>query len=237
VSSRVREIGSLSRAMNRARDAIHTFALYVPREFVREGIRSGSFSGRAASRNEVTALFTDIYDFTTISEAHAPEQVVAMLSGYFDIFAEAVSAHDGSIIQFLGDSVFAMWNAPVADEEHAADACRCALAVEQALAGFNEKQRLEGLPEFRTRFGIHTGQAVVGSVGAADRLQYTAMGDTINVASRLEGMNKQYGTTIIASDAVYSRCADVIRFRPLGTAQAKGRAVAIALYEVTGVIS
>lgn len=232
VSSHVSEISTLGGAMNRARDAIFTFALYVPRELVRKGIESGQFSGRAAWRQEVTALFTDIYDFTTLSEQHAPEEVVAMLSEYFDIFSEVVDAHGGTIIQFLGDSVFAMWNAPAQDERHAENACRCALAVEARLQAFNAAQREKGLPEFRTRFGIHTGTAVVGSVGAKERLQYTAMGDTVNVASRLEGMNKNYGTTIMASGAVVAQASDAITFRPLGTAQAKGRTTALEIYEV-----
>ena len=232
VPSHVREISTLGTAMNRARDAIFTFALYVPREVVRKGIESGNFAGRSAWRQEVTALFTDIYDFTTISERHSPEEVVAMLSEYFDIFSDTVSAHGGTIIQFLGDSVFAMWNAPLADTKHAEHACRCALAVEERLQEYNEKQRTKGLPEFRTRYGIHTGTAVVGSVGARERLQYTAMGDTVNVASRLEGINKTYGTTIFASGAVVGLCSDVIRFRPLGSTQAKGRTAALEIYEV-----
>ncbi len=237
IPTRVSEIRSLGSAMNRARDAIHNFALYVPREFVRHGIESGEFSGRSARREQVTAMFTDIYDFTTISEQSAPEDVVAMLSVYFDIFSEVVNAHDGTIIQFLGDSVFAMWNAPVADERHAEHACRCALAVEERLSRHNAEQRAKGLPEFRTRYGIHTGLALVGSVGAEQRLQYTAMGDTINLASRLEGINKQYGTSILASEATMELCRDAIRFRPLGTTTAKGRAAPVQLFEVTGVLA
>jgi adenylate cyclase len=234
VSSGITEISALSRAMNRARDAIFTFALFVPRELVRKGMESGTFSSRSAARQQVTALFTDIYDFTTISEQYAPEDVVAMLSAYFDLLNQAVSAHEGTIIQFLGDSIFAMWNAPGSDENHAENACLSALAMKAALADFNDDNRRKGLPEFRTRFGIHTGVAVVGNVGAADRLQYTAMGDTINVASRLEGMNKTYGTTILASGEVKARCSERILFRPLGQGQAKGRSLEIELYEVTG---
>lgn len=232
VPSRVREIHMLSGAMRQAREAIFTFALYVPKELVRKGIESGEFSRRTATRHEVTAIFTDIYDFTTISERNSPEAVVTMLSDYFDILNRKVNEHNGTIIQFLGDSIFAMWNAPVPDENHAENACRSALAMRDALDQFNASQRSKGLPEFRTRFGIHTGDAVVGSVGAVDRLQYTAMGDTINVASRLEGMNKEHGTTILASREVYERCHGAILFRPLGEGHAKGRKEEIDLYEV-----
>jgi len=235
VPTRVSEIATLGGAMNRARDAIFTFALYVPKEVVRRAMASGDFAGRTARRQEVTAIFTDIYDFTTISEQHSPEDVVGMLSEYFDILNSTVNAHGGTIIQFLGDSIFAMWNAPAPDPDHAEHACRGALAMKERLDVFNETQRSSGLPEFRTRFGIHTGTAVVGSVGAKDRLQYTAMGDSINVASRLEGMNKGYGTFILASGAVVAQCHDRSRFRPLGEGQAKGRATALDLYEVIGV--
>ena len=233
--SSVREISALSGAMNRARDAIFTFALYVPRELVRKGMESGAFSGRTATRQEVTAVFTDIYDFTTISERYPPEDVVTMLSVYFDVLNQAVRDNHGTIIQFLGDSIFAMWNAPAADEHHVENACRAALAMRQALDEFNALQRFKGLPEFRTRIGIQTGAAVVGSVGAADRLQYTAMGDTINVASRLEGMNKAYGTTILTSAEVRARAAGTIKFRPLGRGKAKGRELAIELFEVVDI--
>lgn len=233
--SDIREISALSRAMNRARDAIFTFALYVPRELVRKGMESGAFSGRTATRQEVTAAFTDIYDFTAISEHYPPEDVVTMLSVYFDVLNQAVRDNQGTIIQFLGDSVFAMWNAPANDEHHVENACRAALAMRQALDEFNALQRFKGLPEFRTRIGIQTGTAVVGSVGAADRLQYTAMGDTINVASRLEGMNKTYGTTILTTAEVRARAGTAIKFRPLGRGKAKGREVSIELFEVVDV--
>ncbi|HUH48666.1 MAG TPA: adenylate/guanylate cyclase domain-containing protein [Mycoplana sp.] len=235
VPTRVNEIATLGSAMNKARDAIFTFGLYVPKELVRKGMESGEFSGRNARRQEMTAIFTDIYDFTSISEKHSPEEVVNMLSEYFDILNATVNEHGGTIIQFMGDSIFAMWNAPAPDLNHAENACRAALAMKDRLDVFNDRQRSRGLPEFRTRFGIHTGPAVVGSVGANDRLQYTAMGDSINVASRLEGMNKTYSTSILASSSVVSQCQDTILFRPLGQAKAKGRSTALVVFEVIGV--
>lgn len=232
VRSRVKEISALAAAMTTARTTIGTFGLYVPKELVRRIIEAGQFTGRGAKREDVTALFTDIYGFTTISEHHAPEDVLAMLSDYFDIFSETIAEYEGAIIQFLGDSVFAMWNVPLADPEHTLHACECALALEAKLEAFNSAKRAVGLPEFRTRFGVHTGTAVVGSVGAKARLQYTGMGDTVNVASRLEGINKDFNTTILVSDAVRARCGNKLVFRPLGRHKLKGRDDEMEIFEL-----
>lgn len=231
------EINMLSHALDASRDAISTFALYVPRELVRRIVNAGQAEADRGQRQEVTILFTDIKDFTTISEQQAPEEVVAMLSSYFEICNQTVEAHHGVIIQYLGDSIYAMWNAPTPDPSHADDACRCALALHQALDAFNDNQRRAGLPVLVTRFGLHTGEAVVGSVGAQARRQYTAMGDTVNVASRLEGMNKLFGTAVLASRALRDRAtAGLFTFRPLGAAQAKGRAEEIEIFELAGLV-
>jgi adenylate cyclase len=230
--SRIKEINSLAGAIAIARDAIRTFALYVPRELVRKIIASSQRLAGAAIRQEVTVLFTDIRDFTTICEQHRPEHVVAMLSAYFELMNEGVERHHGSIIQFLGDSIYAMWNAPVNDPRQAVHACRCALELAALVKNFNTRQREAGKPEFVTRFGLHIGQAVVGSVGALNRLQYTAMGDTVNVASRLEGINKEFGTTIIVSRAVRDRSSDEFEFRALGLCHAKGRSEKVEIFEL-----
>ena len=233
IDSRIAEINTLANALGSAREAIRTFALYVPRELVRRIVASGQSVAGNAVRQRVTVLFTDIQDFTTISERHSPEDVVAMLSTYFQVMNEIVERNNGVIIQYLGDSIYAMWNAPSADERHVEDGCRCALELKAAIDAFNADNRRDGRPELITRFGLHTGVAVVGSVGARSRLQYTAMGDTINVASRLEGMNKQYRTTILASGAVREVAKDGFSFRPLGTAQAKGRHEEIEIFELS----
>lgn len=230
----IAEINTLSRALASAREAIRTFALYVPRELVRNIVASGQANAGKAVRQEITALFTDIRDFTTISEQHSPEDVVGMLSTYFDLMNPIVERHNGVIVQYLGDSIYAMWNAPVADPTHVDDACRCALELKAAIDAFNEANRQAGRPELVTRFGVHTGEAVVGSVGAQARRQYTAMGDTVNVASRLEGMNKQYGTTILVSGAVRERSDGSFQFRSLGVAKAKGRNEGIEIFELAG---
>ena len=128
-----------------------------------------------------------------------------------------------------------MWNAPTGDIEHVDHGCRCALALKAGVDAFNERNRRAGTPVLITRYGLHTGTAVVGSVGALNRRQYTAMGDTVNVASRLEGLNKEFGTTILVSGAIRERVGQAFAFRPLGAAQAKGRAAAVELVELTGI--
>jgi adenylate cyclase len=234
VPSWIVEINILGHALDAAREAITTFALYVPRELVRRIVSSGQASAGQAMRQEVTIMFTDIRDFTTISEQHSPEEVVDLLSDYFELANATVERHNGVIVQYLGDSVYAMWNAPSPDPSHAADACRCALALQAEVDDYNRKNREAGRPELVTRFGVHSGIAVVGSVGAETRRQYTGMGDTVNVASRLEGMNKQYGTTILVSGAVRDRCEPgAFGFRRLGFAQAKGRTEQLEVFELT----
>lgn len=234
--SLISEINMLSRALSSARDAIRTFAVYVPRELVRQIVASGQAAAGAAVRREVTVLFTDIRDFTTISEQAAPEAVVEMLSAYFETMNAIVERHNGVIVQYLGDSIYAMWNAPTENPDHVEDGCRCVLELKAAIEALNAGNVRNGRPELVTRFGLHTGIAVVGSVGAEDRRQYTAMGDTVNVASRLEGMNKDFGTAILVSAAVRDRVgADNsagVAFRPLGAARAKGRHAEIQVFEL-----
>ena len=230
----ITEINTLAGALSASRHAISQFALYVPREVVRRII---SPEGRAvvkAKRQDVTVLFTDIRDFTTISELNSPENVVDTLSAYFELLNIIAERHGGTVVQYLGDSIFVMWNAPVADARHAENGCRCALAMKAAIDGLNEENRVNGRPVLITRFGLHTGPAVVGSFGAISRQQYTAMGDTINVASRLEGLNKEFGTSILASAAIHNAVGDRFVFRSLGLAQVKGRAEKVDIWEVVG---
>ena len=232
VHSRISEINGLAKGLGLAKEAIRSFALYVPRELVRKIVATSAAVTGGAARAEVTVLFTDIRDFTTICEKTTPEEVVGMLSAYFEALNRAVEDNRGSILQFLGDFICAMWNAPVVDPDHATHACAAALDIAATVERFNALQRAAGRPELWTRVGVHTGPAVVGNVGAASRLQYTAMGDTVNVASRLEGINKEFGTTIIVSSAVEARCRGAFVFRPLGSKQAKGRMEEIEIFEL-----
>ncbi|AHG44442.1 cyclase [Rhizobium leguminosarum bv. trifolii CB782] len=232
----ISEINTLATALVASRHAIGQFALYVPREVVRRIVNPETRTIVRAKRQDVTALFTDIKDFTTISEQHSPEEVVDTLSAYFELLNTIAERHGGTVVQYLGDSIFVMWNAPVDDIRHAEHGCRCALAMKAAIDGLNEANLRNGRPELVTRFGLHTGPAVVGSFGAISRQQYTAMGDTINVASRLEGLNKELNTSILVSAATRAAVADRFTFRPLGLAPVKGRAVKVDIWELVGEI-
>ncbi|WP_436278899.1 adenylate/guanylate cyclase domain-containing protein [Rhizobium leguminosarum] len=230
----ISEINTLASALAASRHAISQFALYVPREVVRRIVNPEGRAVAKAQRQDVTVLFTDIRDFTTISEQHSPEDVVDTLSAYFELLNTIAERHGGTVIQYLGDSIFVMWNAPVPDASHAENGCRCALAMKVAVDDLNELNGQNGRPALVTRFGLHTGPAVVGSFGAISRQQYTAMGDTINVASRLEGLNKEFNTSILVSAAIHNAVADRFGFRPLGLVQVKGRAEKVDLWELVG---
>ncbi|QWW70126.1 adenylate/guanylate cyclase domain-containing protein [Rhizobium sp. WYJ-E13] len=230
----ITEINTLGTALAASRHAISQFALYVPREVVRRIVNPEGRAVAKARRQDVTVLFTDIRDFTTISEQHSPEDVVDTLSAYFEILNTTAERNGGTVVQYLGDSIFVMWNAPVEDVDHAEHGCRCALAMKAAIDDLNEENRANGRPELVTRFGLHTGPAVVGSFGALSRQQYTAMGDTINVASRLEGLNKQYDTSILVSAAIRDAVGERFELRSLGLVQLKGRAEKVDLWELIG---
>lgn len=233
--SRVLEIITLSQTLTAARTSIHTFARYMPREIVRSIVKAGGIASSSGRRQDVTVLFTDIQDFTTICEMNDPEEVVEMLSAYFELLSASVYAHGGAIIQYLGDSIYPSWNAPTPDPDHVDHGCACAIDLVQKIQAFNLAQSRAGKPVFITRLGLHSGKAVVGSVGSSQRLQYTGMGDTVNVASRLEGLNKQFGTTILVSDAVRVRCRRPFHFRPLGEVRVKGRHEGLQVHELLAV--
>ncbi|HEV7317324.1 MAG TPA: adenylate/guanylate cyclase domain-containing protein [Ensifer sp.] len=230
----ITEINTLGGALSASQRAIVQFALYVPREVVRRIIDPEGGAVVKGRRQEVTALFTDIRDFTTISEQHSPEDVVDILSAYFELLNAIAEEHGGTVVQYLGDSIFVIWNAPAEDPRHVENGCRCALAMKAGVERLNEANRQAGRPELFTRFGVHTGPAVVGSFGALSRQQYTAMGDTINVASRLEGLNKDYNTAILVSGNVHQAVAGGFAFRAMGLVQVKGRAAKIDLWELVG---
>jgi adenylate cyclase len=148
---------------------------------------------------------------------------------------EAIVAHGGTVDKFVGDAIMAIWNAPTEDADHVLHACAAALACRAANRKLNEAFEREGWPAYKTRFGLHTGEALVGIVGSSDRMSYTALGATVNLAARLEPLNKEYGTEILVSEAVAERVAVRFDVRPVDAVRPRGFEEAIRVFELVGV--
>ena len=234
VTSRVAEIHELGRVMVVAQRSISSFARFVPKDIV-QGIVDGSISTELHGvRQEVTILFTDVTNFTGIAEAADPDDLMHQTSRHFAALTQAFLAEGGTVDKFIGDSVMVFWNAPHAQSDHVERACRAALSAKAASDALNAQFETEGLPPFTVRFGIHSGEAVVGNVGAAERMNYTALGNSVNLAARLEGLNKEYGTTILVSEAVRERADHRFRFKAIASVIAKGMTMETRVYELVG---
>jgi adenylate cyclase len=232
VASRVAEIDELGNTMALAQRTIWSFARFVPKDIVR-GIIDGSISTELGGvRQEVTILFTDVQNFTGIAEAADPDVLMRQTTRHFTALTEAFLVEGGTVDKFIGDAVMVFWNAPHLQPDHAERACRAALSAKVASETLNAQFEAEGLPPFRIRLGIHVGDAVVGNVGSAERMEYTAQGSSVNLASRLEGLNKEYGTTILVSEAVCKRVEHHFRVKAIASVIAKGMTTETRVYEL-----
>jgi adenylate cyclase len=234
VGSRIREISDLGGTVNLAQRTIWSFARFVPKEIVR-GVMDNSISTELGGvREEITVVFTDVRDFTTIAESAAPDILMHQTSRYFSVLTEAFLAHGGTVDKFIGDAVMVFWNAPNPQPDHVERACRAVLAGRTACDKLNCQFEAEGLKPFFTRFGIHVGEAVVGNLGSTERMNYTALGNTVNLAARLEGLNKQFGTSILVSESVYLRVQHCFQFRAFAAVVAKGMTKETRIFELVG---
>jgi adenylate cyclase len=234
IHSVIAEIEELGRSVFTMRSVVRSFASFIPRQIVRQLIETGSSLSLGGSRREVTVLFTDVADFTAKTERADPSQVMIYTSRYFAALSDEIMLHQGTIDKYIGDAVMAIWNAPADDPDHTANACRAILACLSANDALNKEFRREGWPPYDTRFGLHVGDAVVGNIGSSDRMNYTALGATINLASRLEGLNKNYGTHVLVSAAVRARVGQAFLFRSVDSIRPKGFAEAIEVSELRG---
>ena len=237
VTSRVAEIDELGRTMAVAQRSIWSFARFVPKDIVK-GIIDGSISTElGGTRREVTILFTDVTNFTGIAEAADPDGLMHQTSRHFGALTQAFLAEGGTVDKYIGDSVMVFWNAPHPQLDHVERACRAALAAKAASDALNAQFEAEGLPPFAVRLGIHFGDAVVGNVGSAERMNYTALGNSVNLAARLEGLNKEYGTTILVSEAVRRRVGHCFRFNSVASVIAKGMTTETRVYELVEAVA
>jgi adenylate cyclase len=178
----------------------------------------------------MTFLFTDIANFTTMSESVEAKELGRVLNAYLEAMTEIVQKHGGMVDKFIGDAVVAIFNAPIDLPGHATCAVRCALEMDRFCTDFSVEQNAHGIPLGLTRIGVHTGVAMVGNFGSRTRHNYTASGDAVNTAARLEGLNKHYGTTMSVSGETRDLCGD-IRFRPTASVVLKGKTKAIEVWE------
>jgi adenylate cyclase len=236
VMSRITEIARLSDSIERMREGLEVFGRYVSKNLVQQIMRSPETAGVGGVRREITVMFTDIEGFSLLSEGMEPELLTNRLSRYFDALGTAIEANGGMIDKYIGDSIMAFWNAPEPDPDHIANACRAALQAAAAGNRLSEKWLSRGRPVFRTRFGLHTGPAVVGNVGARERINYTLVGAVANQASRLEGLNKAYGTEILASGEIAGATADRFVWRPIDRVVAVGTTEQHEIHEPLGEI-
>jgi adenylate cyclase len=183
---------------------------------------------------EVTVVFTDLEGFTAMSERLPPEEIRARLSEHFTAMVDALLAEGATLDKFIGDSVMAYFGAPLADANHAAHACAAALAMQRAMAQLTERWESQGLRRVRMRVGINSGRVVAGNMGTASVFNYTVVGDTVNLASRLEGASKAYGTAILAGDGTRASAGDGFVFRELDAIRVQGREQPVAIHELLG---
>jgi adenylate cyclase len=181
---------------------------------------------------EVTVLFADLVDFSTLAENTAPRELIRLLDEYFSAMMDIILAHKGTLDKFIGDAIMAFWGAPLPLSDHAVLACEAALEMQATTHRMQGGWKSQGFPLISARIGLHTGPVIAGNVGSTKRFNYTVMGDTVNLAARLEGANKNYGTEIILSEATRRRLGDAFLVRELDLVQVRGRAQPESLYEL-----
>lgn len=219
----------------RTRDrTVSLFGRFLNPEVVRKIVEHGetveSLSGQT---REITVLFSDIRGFTSLSETKTPDEVVKLLNRYFEHQVEVVWRHGGTLDKFIGDCIMAFWGAPVDDPQHASRAVAAAMEMQENLLAFRQELAAEGsdLSDFDVGIGVHTGAAVVGFIGAKRKLDYTAIGDTVNLASRVEGLTKGIARVLVTKETMQACSNADLTFSLRGLFAVKGRAAEVELYE------
>lgn len=210
------------------------FSQYVNASIVDELITNPANMKLGGQRKQITVFFSDIAGFSTFSENKEPEDLISFLNEYLSAMTKCVFDNRGTLDKYIGDAVMAFWGAPAPIQDHAYQACKTALEMQKVVNELNEKWQAEGQPHILARMGINTGDMVVGNVGGTQRFDYTVMGDNVNLGSRLEGANKEYGTKIMIADTTYEQVKDLFITRELDYLVVKGRTKPIKVYELVG---
>jgi adenylate cyclase len=231
-NSVVREVNEMRDTAERMRISLRSFGKFVPKELVRELLLSGAEAELGGKRATLTVLFSDIVGFTSVAESLAPDTLVELLGEYLELMSNTIRAQEGTVDKYIGDAIMAFWGAPRPLEDHALRACQAALEMQRKLDVLNARWAARGVPEFATRIGINTGTVVVGNIGSPERLNYTVIGDPVNVASRLEALAKLYGARILIGEETAQLVAEAMTTRKLDWVAVKGKEKAVAIYEL-----
>jgi len=210
----------------------NAFGMYISPDLVKILVNSPDSMKLGGEEKEVTVLFSDLQGFTTISEGLSPTELVSLLNEYLDGMTNIVLKHRGTLDKYEGDAIMAFWGAPLADSAHALHAIQAALEMQEFSEVLSKRFQAEGKPSLITRIGINTGKAVVGNIGSKKRFDYTLIGDEVNLASRLEGANKAYGTTLMIGEQTWSRVQEEVISRELDLIRVKGKQVPVKVFEV-----
>lgn len=215
------------------RELRRAFNRYLSPAVVSQIVESSGQLELGGNTVEGTVYFSDIKDFTNIAESMQPKELVAYLNEYFSLASDLILKRDAMLDKYIGDAIMAIFGAPIPKPDHAKLACFTALEIQRSLDTYYKKKSAQ-TPRFTTRIGLNSGKMIVGNIGSTKRLDYTAIGDTVNLASRLEGVNKFFGTRIIISENVYKYAKDAVETRELDLIRVKGKHVPIRIYELVG---
>ena len=208
------------------------FSHYLAKSLVDELVANPDKLKLGGDKKELTVFFSDIESFTSISEGLEPEQLLVNLNEYLSAMTDIVLEHDGMLDKYIGDAIVAVWGAPIIREDHAKIACQASLDMQKSLTRLRKTWAAEGKSAFKARIGLNTGMMTIGNVGSHQRLSYTVIGDMVNLASRLEEINKQYGTYIMLSEYTYEAAKDDFQVRELDLIRVKGKLEPVRVYEL-----
>lgn len=237
LQSPITEIQAMGETMGSMKKALGAFKKYVPSEIVQALVHSKDEAKLQAQAEEITLMFTDITDFSSITEKVSPVELMEQLAEYFDTISAIIHRYGGTIDKYIGDSVMSFWGAPAKDHDQAEHACRAAIDIVEAVNKLNQKWAALNKQVLKTRIGINTGVSLIGNFGSSDRFNYTAVGDNVNLASRLEGLNKIYKSDIIVSETTMENAGDDFILRPLDLVAVKGRQKSVKIYQLLGYVT
>ncbi len=235
ITSPIREISVLSKAIDTLDVAVKSFSAFVPVGLVTQLLQSEQKLELGGHSRFLTIFFSDLEAFSTLSEQVPSQELLLRVSAYLELVTKTVNQELGTIDKFIGDGVMAFWGAPALLEDHAWRACVAALRIQRGIDALNERWRVEGMKPFKIRIGIHSDAVMVGNIGSKERMSYTVMGDGVNIASRLEGINKEFGTRTCISHSVFKEAGERLCVRPIDDVTVKGRRSKIPIYELLGV--